>query len=109
MFRFWSRVRESTPDEALASLSGDGLLIDVRSSGEFRSGHARGARSIPLTGLRGRLSALPRERPIHLICASGHRSRAAARLLEKAGFENVSSVRGGTAAWARTGQSLERG
>ena len=47
MFRFWSRVRQSTPEEALASLRGDGLLIDVRSPDEFSDGYARGARSIP--------------------------------------------------------------
>ena len=90
MFRFWSRVRESIPEETLASLSGNGLLIDVRSSGEFRAGHERGAKSIPLTSLSGRASPLPRERSIHLICASGQRSRAAARLLESAGCEDVS-------------------
>ncbi len=109
MFGFWSHVRESTPEEALASQKGDGLLIDVRSPEEFRGGHARGARSIPLPTLGRRASALPRERPIHLICASGNRSRGAARLLEKAGFADVSSVRGGTAAWAKTGLPVERG
>ena len=109
MFRFWSRVRESTPEEALASLKGHALLIDVRSPDEFRGGHARGARSIPLPTLSGSASHLPREKQIYLICASGHRSRAAARMLEKAGFENVSSVRGGTAAWARAALPLERG
>lgn len=109
MFRFWSRVKQSTPEEALAALRGDGLLIDVRSPGEFRAGHARGAKSIPLTTLSGRASHLPGERAIHLICASGNRSRAAARMLEKAGLENVSSVRGGTAAWARAGLPVERG
>ena len=83
MFRFWSRVKQSTPEEALASLRGDGLLIDVRSHGEFRAGHAKGARSIPLTALNGRANHLPGERAIHLICASGNRSRAAARMPRK--------------------------
>lgn len=109
MLRFWSRVKQSTPEEALASLRGDGLLIDVRSPGEFRAGHAKGARSIPLTALRGRASQLPGERAIHLICASGTRSRTAARILENAGFANVMSVRGGTDAWAGAGLPLERG
>ena len=109
MFGFWSRVKESTPEEALASLKADGLLIDVRTPAEFRGGRARGAKSIPLPTLGGRASTLPRERPIHLICASGHRSRGAARMLEKDGFVNVISVRGGTAAWARAGLPLERG
>lgn len=109
MFRFWSRIRQSSPAEALASLGVDGLLIDVRTAQEFRAGHARGSTSIPLTMLDARAGGLPRERAIHCICASGVRSRAAARLLERAGFPNVSSVRGGTAAWSRAGLPLERG
>lgn len=109
MFGLWSRVRQSSPEDALSALRGDGLLIDVRTSGEFKGGHAKGARSIPLAALGGRAGELPKEPAIHLICASGHRSQAAARILEKAGFANVSSVRGGTAAWTRVGLPLERG
>ena len=109
MFSFWSRVRQSTPEEAQASLRADGLLIDVRSPGEFKAGHARGARSIPLPSLKDSLGKLPSEGVIHLICASGVRSRAAARTLAKEGFANVSSVRGGTAGWAQSGLPVERG
>ena len=109
MFKFWSSVRESTPEAALAAVRGGALLIDVRSPGEFRSGRAAGARSLPLPSLDERSGGLPREGEIHLICASGSRSRIAARKLEKAGFANVSSVRGGTAGWSKSGLPLERG
>ena len=81
MFKFWSSVRESTPEAALAAVRGGALLIDVRSPGEFRSGRAAGARSLPLPSLDERSGGLPREGEIHLICASGSRSRIAARKL----------------------------
>lgn len=103
MFSFWSRVRESTPEEALAAVRNGALLIDVRNPGEFKSGHAEAARSVPLSTLAESANTLPRDRPLQLICASGNRSRTAVRLLERSGFTNVSSVRGGTTAWASRG------
>jgi len=103
MFSFWSRIRESTPEEALEAVRNGALLIDVRNPSEFRSGHAEGARSVPLSTLAESADTLPRDRPLQLICASGNRSRTAARVLEKSGFANVTSVRGGTTAWASRG------
>ena len=108
MFGFGARVRESTPEEASASLLERGLLIDVRTPGEFALGHARGARNIPLADLGRRVGELAPQAAVHLICASGNRSRTGVRILEKAGFSSVSSVRGGTAAWARAGLRMER-
>ncbi|HVD00747.1 MAG TPA: rhodanese-like domain-containing protein [Candidatus Dormibacteraeota bacterium] len=109
MFGFGARIRESSPEEASAALRESGLLIDVRTPGEFRGGHARGARNIPLANLASRAGELTPQAAVHLICASGNRSRTGARILEKAGFSAVSSVRGGTAAWARAGLKMERG
>jgi rhodanese-related sulfurtransferase len=45
---------------------------------------------------------------IHVICASGHRSQVAARLLRRARFETVASVQGGTAGWRRAGLPIDR-
>ena len=51
-------VREYTPEEVLALIDGEGsregpLLLDVRSPGEFASGHLPGAVNIPLTSSPG--------------------------------------------------------
>lgn len=108
MFSFWSRVTESSPAEAFASRNKDGLLIDVRTPSEFSSGHAEGATSMPLATLAESAGALPRDRPIHLICASGNRSKTAVHILERAGFRKLASVRGGTSAWASTGLPMVR-
>ena len=79
------------------------LLFDVRETGEFKSGHAVGARSLPLSGLRGRYEReLPKERDILIICQSGARSAQACNMLAAAGYK-VTNVAGGTAAWRRAG------
>jgi rhodanese-related sulfurtransferase len=57
---------------------------------------------IPLTEFAGRLSELPRDRPILTICRSSHRSPLAARQLQRAGY-NVTNVSGGTMAWEKAG------
>jgi len=70
--------------------SGEGSLVDVRSSGEFQSGHLPGAIHIPLDEVPAKMkmiAAMPQ--PIILYCHSGHRSEIAADYLQKHGVEEV--------------------
>ena len=79
------------------------LLFDVREPGEFKSGHAVGARSLPLSGLQSRYQReLPKERDLLIICQSGARSAQACSFLSGQGYK-VTNVSGGTAAWRRAG------
>lgn len=106
---FGPKVDESdvrTVADAVAN--GEGILVDVREPHEFRAGHARGARAIPLGDLPARLGDLPRETPVYLICATGNRSRTAAGFLARQGFDRPVNVRGGTAAWQRAGLPIHR-
>ena len=86
-------------------------LIDVRSAGEFASGHAVGARSVPLSTvskeavLVGRQA--PVDHPIYVICQSGGRSRSACTKLIADGLDNVVNVEGGTSAWKSAGLPVE--
>ncbi|MER6675215.1 rhodanese-like domain-containing protein [Streptomyces sp. NPDC000983] len=83
-------------------------VIDVRTPGEFRSGHVPGAVNIPLDHV-GR--ALPEIRhaagrgEILVVCASGARSENACRLLAGHGIPTATLV-GGTGAWAADGHDL---
>lgn len=61
-------------------------LVDVRSENEFGSGHAQGARNIPVQVLASRLEEIPGDRPVVVYCASGARSAAAAQFLTQAGY-----------------------
>jgi rhodanese-related sulfurtransferase len=85
------------------------VLIDVREPWEFQSGHARGAKNIPLGMLGKRLAEIPRNREILLICQSGNRSLTAASFLQKQGITQVFNVTGGTTVWRMHGLPLEGG
>jgi rhodanese-related sulfurtransferase len=97
--RRWS-VPTVTIDE-FAELHRKGcFVVDVRQPHEYRRGHVPGAHSFPLTDLARRATELAGRGQVHVICATGHRSRVAARLLAGRGLEAV-SVHGGTSAWHR--------
>ena len=63
-------------------------LLDVRTIPEYKRGHVRGARLIPLGKLEANLDKLEadRNKKIIVYCRSGNRSVAASRILEKHGF-----------------------
>ncbi|MFG2111497.1 rhodanese-like domain-containing protein [Streptomyces sp. NPDC048718] len=77
------------------------LVVDVRNCGERGSvGFIDSALHISLGELPTRLEEIPRDRPLVLHCAGGHRSSIAASYLRHQGFTDVSDVLGGYAAWA---------
>ncbi|MFE6288260.1 rhodanese-like domain-containing protein [Streptomyces sp. NPDC057877] len=84
------------------------LVVDVRGSGEYRTGHVPGARSAPLPNLPLTLAALPKDRPLYVICQSGGRSAQATSLLRGLGYD-AHSVSGGTAAWIDAGRPAVTG
>tara|TARA_B100001250_G_scaffold178995_1_gene153881 strand:+ start:134 stop:484 length:351 start_codon:yes stop_codon:yes gene_type:complete len=71
-----------------------GIIIDVRSEGEFYSGHIQNSLNIPLSELPSKLDSLKdKNQPIITCCASGMRSAGAKRILSAKGYKNV--VNGG--------------
>ncbi len=97
------------PLAAFAAAHSDGaIVVDVREPGEYVGGHVPGATLVPMGQLTSRLSELPRDRPIYLICASGNRSLSTAGYLLRAGYD-AHSVIGGTGAWARAGHPIVMG
>ncbi|MGW6396441.1 rhodanese-like domain-containing protein [Streptomyces sp. NPDC055103] len=101
-------MREVDLDVFAAELAQGAFTIDVREPDEYTAGHVPGARTAPLSELGAHLAALPADRPVFVICASGNRSAWAAEHLENAGFHAI-SVAGGTSGWARTGRPVVRG
>ena len=81
--------------EELAKLvdkPGNILFVDVRKPEEFASlGTLKGALNIPLDQVPDRLKELPKDRPIVVVCRSGHRSGLAATLLQEKGFQVLGS------------------
>ena len=83
-------------------LMADGaIILDVRSNGEFSTGHIKGSINIPVDKLAANLHKLKeKNKPIITCCASGVRSASAKGILQTNGYANVHN--GG--AW----QSLKR-
>lgn len=95
-------VAHLTPAEATLMMNReDAIVLDVRETSEWSSGHISGARHITLSQLGNRLSELEKfkERPIIVVCASGNRSGSACGNLKKHGFGKVFNLGGGVAAW----------
>jgi rhodanese-related sulfurtransferase len=77
--------------QAAAYLKNGAMLVDVRTSGEFASGHLPNAVSVPLSGIE---SALPRlvpdkHRVLLLHCQSGMRSGVAQKNISRMGYTQV--------------------
>ncbi|MBS1795394.1 MAG: rhodanese-like domain-containing protein [Acidobacteria bacterium] len=83
-------------------------FIDVRSAGEYQSGHAKKAANFPLDTLARDLDRLDKSKPTYVICQSGMRSLRGASILDEAGFKEVYNVTGGTVAWKMAGLETER-
>jgi len=76
--------------EIAGVLASGAPLLDVRSPGEFASGHHRRARNLPVGDLAGRLGEIgaPGD-PVVVHCQSGARSGQACRILKAGGFTRV--------------------
>ena len=82
-------------------------VLDVRQPSEWRHGHIRDSQNVPLMRLKRRLATLPHDKTIVTVCASGHRSNAAARTLQRAGYQ-VENLNGGMRGWTRADLLVER-
>ncbi len=79
-------------------------LVDVRETGEFRSGTIKGAIHVPLSAFDP--SRIPAGKPVVVFCATGGRSGMAAQMLKKAGRTDVVNYRPGITGWRMQGQPL---
>ena len=79
----------------------DPLVLDVRETDEYQSGHIQGAVHIPVGELEDRVDELQdsRERPILIYCRAGQRSAQAAAVLKRREFSQIYKLDGGIMAW----------
>ncbi len=105
-----SSAKDLSADAFERALNGGGLvqLVDVRSAGEYASGHLEDARLMDWSNgqLRQEMMELDKDSPVLLYCASGRRSDAAMQELEKAGFTDVKHLAGGIQAWVASGRPV---
>jgi len=82
-------------------------LVDVRAVAEYKSNHIKGAVNIPAPELRQRYKELNKNKPVILVCSTGHRSSLGASLLKQRGFTNVYNVAGGMTGYGVAGFAPE--
>jgi rhodanese-related sulfurtransferase len=100
---------EISPAQAYAKYQQGAFILDVRSQDEWDQFHIKGSTLIPLDELADRLSELPKDKDIVVVCRSGHRSQSGTAILQKAGFKQVSCLSGGLLAWQEANYPIEKG
>lgn len=105
------RIPEVSVTDALSRQVAGALLIDVREDNERAAGSPAGALGLSRGFLELRIEqAEPdRQREIVVFCGSGQRSLLGAEALQRMGYQKVSSVAGGLAAWKSAGFPLVSG
>ncbi len=87
---FSGKLAEPELAEIRQSLAAGARLVDVRTPGEFVSGHVDGAINIPVSQLSSRLKKLGQKRkPLVVYCRNGSRSGHAVSFLRQQGFKRV--------------------
>jgi len=94
-------IQEISVDE-LQGLLPNIVLIDVRETDEYISGHVPGAISIPLSTVQNTVEPFLAQKPTYVICLGGGRSYRACEFAEQSGAECI-NVAGGTGAWIQSG------
>jgi len=98
---------EISVNEAYQKYSQGVFVLDVRRQDEWDAYHVANTTLITLDELPNRLSELPRDKEIVVICHSGNRSSQGRDILLNAGFTQVTSMSGGLIAWNAAGYPLE--
>lgn len=112
---FGSAGERIGPQEAVMRMNRGAVLVDVRETGEFKSGHAPAAKHVPLGRIRSEgVAAIEALRlpvdteEVLLICRSGMRSRMAQKTLSKDVRRRYVNIDGGMTAWAGNGLPVKR-
>lgn len=86
----------------------DVVIIDVREQSEYDEGHVAGVVLIPTGEVPSRLSEIPTEGTVIVMCRSGNRSSKITQLLRDQGYTNVHNLEGGILSWEEAGLPVER-
>ena len=111
LFVYESRKQGSSvsPQQLVQMLNqNEAIVVDVRDTKDFKSGHITSAKNIPYAELKNRVPELQKfkEKAVVLVCAIGQYSGAAGKLLHQQGFKQVLRLSGGLNTWSTQGLPL---
>ncbi len=84
------------------------LVVDVREDSEWNAGHLPGTVHVRNGRLPWEENLLPRDRPIILHCAHANRATAAASVLARNGYRDLTVLTGGFEGWRDAGLEVVR-
>ncbi len=102
----FSRISVDEGKELMSS--GNVAVIDVREPHEYNAGHVPNATLIPVATVFARKEELPRDKDIIFVCGVGQRSALACEMAAAAGLTRLFNLEGGTEAWVKSGQPVEK-
>lgn len=94
------------PSVTPAEVPADAYLLDVREADEWTAGHAPDAHHLPMMEVPARMSEIPVDGDVVVVCRSGGRSAQVVGYLMNNGWDNVRNLDGGMRQWAAIGQPL---
>jgi len=89
MISFLKNLFNSKEKSNNISIQADAVLVDVRSKGEYASGHLQGAKNIPLELIQSNADEIKGFPQAILYCRSGNRSAHAVSVLKSMGLNHV--------------------
>ena len=98
-------------DEAAKIIAeGKTVVVDVRTSDEFKDGHIKGAKNIDIMSndFEAQLTKLDKTQPTLVHCQAGGRSMRALKVFEKLGFTNLIHLDEGFGGWQAAGKPVEK-
>lgn len=84
------------------------VFIDVREYFEWEEGVIPNALKISLGNIPKSIEKLDKSKNYILVCRSGVRSTKAYKIMQQAGFKNLTNLNGGMLSWYREGYSVNK-
>ncbi|WP_160038549.1 rhodanese-like domain-containing protein [Paenibacillus sp. USDA918EY] len=97
--RLWKDIKPQEVEQLIRDGREDVQLIDVRELAEFKEGHIKGVKLLPLSQLEVRFDEINRDKDAVIICRSGNRSRQACEFLSAHGYRKLRNMAGGMLEW----------
>lgn len=104
-----ANVINLTTDEFASNIqNSEVVVLDVRTPGEFATGHIQGAINIDVEGstFDSQIAELDKSKEYAIYCRSGRRSAVAAEKMAGAGFTKLTNLESGVISWQGAGYPL---
>jgi len=107
----WPMINRSRHGNAVSSAQAvqminqrHAVVVDIRPAEQFAAGHIAQARNVPFDEIEH--AALPKNKPLVVVCDMGRHAGRAAVKLKSLGHAEVAVLEGGVRAWTQGGLPL---